>query len=233
MVRFADSNPTSPEVREVPCVDGSELARAFFTFAALVGAAMCSAFRCGSHDRAPVQFRTWSPILSSCTTPHESTLSPQARRNLPSALRNPLERQRSAIPARGPLEFLDCRRRPQAHQGLTDGAVDVTGAGVRVSAQEPRHAFGESPPQLPVDPATGSPPNSCSCESRVRARLSTACRAWSSIACPPAGIAVTSDCAASASLMTDFANVSTHDGLSRVLVGIKDDISFEPACTPS
>jgi hypothetical protein len=26
-----------------PCVDGSELARAFFTFAALVGAAMCSA----------------------------------------------------------------------------------------------------------------------------------------------------------------------------------------------
>jgi hypothetical protein len=118
--------------------DGSELARAFFTFAALVGAAMCSAFRCGSHDRAPVQFRTWSPILSSCTTPHESTLSPQARRNLPSARRNPLERRRSAIPARGPLEFLDCRRRPQAHQGLADGAVDVTGAGVRVSAQESR-----------------------------------------------------------------------------------------------
>jgi hypothetical protein len=28
----------------VPSVDGSELARAFFTFAALVGAAMCSAF---------------------------------------------------------------------------------------------------------------------------------------------------------------------------------------------
>jgi hypothetical protein len=26
------------------CVDGSELARAFFTFAALVGAPMCSAF---------------------------------------------------------------------------------------------------------------------------------------------------------------------------------------------
>src|ERR1700704_4181728 len=39
--------------RVVPCVDGSELARAFFTFAALVGAAMCSAFRCGSHDRWP------------------------------------------------------------------------------------------------------------------------------------------------------------------------------------
>jgi hypothetical protein len=38
---------------DVPCVDGSELARAFFTFAALVGAAMCSAFRCGSHDRWP------------------------------------------------------------------------------------------------------------------------------------------------------------------------------------
>jgi hypothetical protein len=41
------------DVRFVPCVDGSELARAFFTFAALVGAAMCSAFRCGSHDRWP------------------------------------------------------------------------------------------------------------------------------------------------------------------------------------
>ena len=27
----------------MPCVDGSELARTFFTFAALVGAAMCSA----------------------------------------------------------------------------------------------------------------------------------------------------------------------------------------------
>jgi hypothetical protein len=39
--------------RDVPCVEGSELARAFFTFAALVGAAMCSAFRCGSHDRWP------------------------------------------------------------------------------------------------------------------------------------------------------------------------------------
>src|SRR5450759_4153539 len=32
-------------VRFVPCVDGSELARTFFTFAALVGAAMCSAFK--------------------------------------------------------------------------------------------------------------------------------------------------------------------------------------------
>ena len=39
--------------RKVPCVDGSELTRTFFTFAALVGAAMCSAFRCGSHGRWP------------------------------------------------------------------------------------------------------------------------------------------------------------------------------------
>jgi hypothetical protein len=30
-------------VRFVPCVDGSRLARVFFTSAALVGAAMCSA----------------------------------------------------------------------------------------------------------------------------------------------------------------------------------------------
>ena len=34
---------TSSEVAEGPCVDGSELARAFFTSAVLVGAAMCSA----------------------------------------------------------------------------------------------------------------------------------------------------------------------------------------------
>jgi hypothetical protein len=37
----------------VPCVDGSELARLFFTFCRLVGAAMCSACLCGSHDRWP------------------------------------------------------------------------------------------------------------------------------------------------------------------------------------
>jgi hypothetical protein len=100
-------------------------------------------------------------------------------------------------------------------------------------AVETRVAAASASSARPVDPATGSPPNSCSCESRARARLSTACRAWSSIACPPAGIAATSDCAASASLMTDFAGVSTHDGLRRVFVGIKDYISFQPACTPS
>jgi hypothetical protein len=32
----------SLNVSEVPCVDGSELARVFFTFAAFVGVAMCS-----------------------------------------------------------------------------------------------------------------------------------------------------------------------------------------------
>ena len=35
------------------CVDGSELARTFFTNAGLVGAPMCSAYQCGSHDRWP------------------------------------------------------------------------------------------------------------------------------------------------------------------------------------
>ena len=46
-VRFgskADMCSALGNVRFVPCVDGSELARTFFTFAALVGAAMCSAF---------------------------------------------------------------------------------------------------------------------------------------------------------------------------------------------
>jgi hypothetical protein len=38
---------------EVRLENGSELARTFFTSAALVGAAMCSAFECGSHDRWP------------------------------------------------------------------------------------------------------------------------------------------------------------------------------------
>jgi hypothetical protein len=39
----ADMCSALAHVRFVPCVDGAELARAFFTFAALVGAAMCSA----------------------------------------------------------------------------------------------------------------------------------------------------------------------------------------------
>jgi hypothetical protein len=38
-----DIKPRRFNVAEVPCVDGSELARVFFMFAALVGAAMCSA----------------------------------------------------------------------------------------------------------------------------------------------------------------------------------------------
>jgi hypothetical protein len=42
-IREADKRGRNWIVRYVPCVDGSELARAFFTFAALVGAAMCSA----------------------------------------------------------------------------------------------------------------------------------------------------------------------------------------------
>jgi hypothetical protein len=41
------------ERRNGPCVDGSELARVFFTSAGLVGAAMCSAFERGSRDRWP------------------------------------------------------------------------------------------------------------------------------------------------------------------------------------
>src|SRR5882672_2845372 len=52
LVRIPDSSRTSQHVRKVPCVDGSELARAFFTYAALVGAAMCSA-------------RLWSRLVSS------------------------------------------------------------------------------------------------------------------------------------------------------------------------
>jgi len=46
-------NPAALDVRFVPCVDGSELARDIFTFAELVGAAMCSACLCGSYDRWP------------------------------------------------------------------------------------------------------------------------------------------------------------------------------------
>ena len=38
---------------EMRLENGSELARDIFTFAELVGAAMCSAFWCGSHDRWP------------------------------------------------------------------------------------------------------------------------------------------------------------------------------------
>jgi len=39
----ADIDGARWNVRFGPCVDGSELARTFFTSAALVGAAMCSA----------------------------------------------------------------------------------------------------------------------------------------------------------------------------------------------
>ena len=49
----ADMCGALAHVRFVPCVDGSELARTFFTFAALVGAAMCSAFECGTQGRWP------------------------------------------------------------------------------------------------------------------------------------------------------------------------------------
>ena len=51
----ADQLKAAPEYKysSAPCVDGSELARKIFTFASLVGAAMCSASECGSHDRWP------------------------------------------------------------------------------------------------------------------------------------------------------------------------------------
>ncbi len=41
--RILDELTEAEHVADVPCVDGSELARDFFTFAVLVGAAMCSA----------------------------------------------------------------------------------------------------------------------------------------------------------------------------------------------
>jgi hypothetical protein len=44
----AEVNLRSCDVADVPCVDGSELARTFFTPAGLVGAAMCSACLCGT-----------------------------------------------------------------------------------------------------------------------------------------------------------------------------------------
>ena len=51
--RKQTSQSTSADVGFVPCVDGSVLARIFLHVAGLVGAAMCSAFVCGSHDRWP------------------------------------------------------------------------------------------------------------------------------------------------------------------------------------
>src|SRR5262249_25392843 len=49
----ADLNNRTAHGCIVPCVDGSELARRIFTSQGLVGAAMCSAFKRGSHDRWP------------------------------------------------------------------------------------------------------------------------------------------------------------------------------------
>jgi hypothetical protein len=48
----ADIRQRSWHVRFGPCVDGSELARTLFTFAALGGAAMCSACSCGTRKAA-------------------------------------------------------------------------------------------------------------------------------------------------------------------------------------
>jgi hypothetical protein len=89
----------------LPCVDGSELARAFFTFAALVGAAMCSAFRCGSHgplaimpsaDQVPTKsshstmlWHEWVVLIAGSTgsalravRPPNLHITPDARRDL-------------------------------------------------------------------------------------------------------------------------------------------------------
>ena len=71
LVHFRPSEPLSPTIycphctegdlivarrrndAKGPCMDGSGLARTFFTPAALVGAAMCSACLRGLHDRWP------------------------------------------------------------------------------------------------------------------------------------------------------------------------------------
>src|SRR6516164_6015457 len=50
---IADMKRTSGHVGDGPCVDGSWLARVFFASAALVGAAMCSAFERGTRGRWP------------------------------------------------------------------------------------------------------------------------------------------------------------------------------------
>ena len=52
----------------------------FLRHSNMVGAAMCSAFRCGSHDRVP-RFNSGRGLqyLAHVPTPHEFTLSPQAR----------------------------------------------------------------------------------------------------------------------------------------------------------
>jgi hypothetical protein len=53
---FQDGRPTRPERdghEGEPCPQWLLVGKVYFTSAALVGAAMCSAFECGSHDRWP------------------------------------------------------------------------------------------------------------------------------------------------------------------------------------
>ena len=64
------------------------------------------------------------------------------------------------------LDFADALRRAWAVQSSSYAPIAV----------ETRGAAASAPSARPVDPGTGSPPNSCSCESRVRASLSKACR---------------------------------------------------------
>ena len=52
--RASDQNEQRNDLtEEMRLENGSELAGVFFTSAVLVGAAMCSAYQCGSRDRWP------------------------------------------------------------------------------------------------------------------------------------------------------------------------------------
>ena len=83
MPRYRTTSRQAPDRRCVPCVDGSGLASVFFASAALVGAAMCSAFERGtlwplaimpSADQVPVksphstmQWHMWVVLIAGST----------------------------------------------------------------------------------------------------------------------------------------------------------------------
>ena len=134
---------------DLPCVDGSELARDFSTFAVSGRRSHVFGLKCVSHDRGRESNSGRAPILSSCTTRRDPTLSPQARRD--SLLDAPqlqarFETRSNAGVARSQRGASGIPRLPAASTSPQPTARPTSPGRVRVSAQEPRHAFGEDRP---------------------------------------------------------------------------------------
>ena len=177
-----------------PCVDGSELARTFFTYAGLVGTAHVFGLLRGSHDRIP-GFNSGRGLQYLAHVP-----PPIGPHSVHKRARNSLKtKQRASKPARTPAQrdpsagASGIPRLPTASTS-PPGPDGRRGPGFGVSAQEPRS-------RVPVNrrhsASSGSGATEIASESflqlreqGVRARLSTSHVALGPVSrSPPAGIA--------------------------------------------